>query len=310
MAGVRDSFQRAGRWVKRCARPLEAARWEYAFEGGSRAAVLRILEAYQNSDGGFGHGLEPDFWLPDSAPMATWAAARILREVGATAEATTVQRLLQYLCRTQGANGLWAAVVPGTNDFPHAPWWEWSEGTNEKWGFNPSVELGAFLIHWSLPGSEAAERGWQTVFLAVQRLLSCTEMDMHEISNYAAAVELLSAQPAECARRTGYALDTIQAKVGELALASVDPDPSQWAGRYCALPLSYVSGPESFLYPVFGRLVEENLAFFASQADEDGLWPVNWEWGAYPAQFAVAERQWRGIIALERYRIFQAFGWL
>ena len=81
MNRLKMAFIRAGRWIKRCARPLEVARWEYLFEGGSRERVLEILGAYQNEDGGFGHGLKPDFWLPSSSPMATWAAVRILSEV-------------------------------------------------------------------------------------------------------------------------------------------------------------------------------------------------------------------------------------
>ncbi|MGI6148006.1 MAG: hypothetical protein ACOYEU_01445, partial [Limnochordia bacterium] len=60
----------------------------------------------------------------------------------------------------------------------------------------------------------------------------------------------------------------------------------------------------------FGDLVQENLAFYAEQADENGLWPVTWEWAAYPNEFAAAKRWWQGIIALERYQALRAFGWL
>lgn len=74
------TYKKARQFVYQNARPLDFARWKYHFEGGSREAVLDILSAYQNSDGGFGHALEPDFWNPDSTPTATWMATNILRE--------------------------------------------------------------------------------------------------------------------------------------------------------------------------------------------------------------------------------------
>ena len=43
------------------ARPLEIACYNYHFEKGSANGVLKELSAFQNHDGGFGHGLEPDF---------------------------------------------------------------------------------------------------------------------------------------------------------------------------------------------------------------------------------------------------------
>ena len=67
-------------WIKRNARPLETARWEYIFEGASSDRVMKYLSAFQNEDGGFGHGIEPDFWLPHSSPMAIWAAGQVKNE--------------------------------------------------------------------------------------------------------------------------------------------------------------------------------------------------------------------------------------
>jgi len=69
-------------FIYRNARPLDLARWRYLFEDGSREDVLTALAAYQNDDGGFGHALEADCWNPNSSPIQTWAATRIIDEVG------------------------------------------------------------------------------------------------------------------------------------------------------------------------------------------------------------------------------------
>ncbi len=93
-------MKKAALWLKRSGRSLEIARWEFLFEGGSKEQVISYLSAFQNDDGGFGHGLEPDFWSPQSSPMATWSAGQILPEIGATFEDEIVQKMLAYLLGT------------------------------------------------------------------------------------------------------------------------------------------------------------------------------------------------------------------
>ena len=66
---MQELFIRARGFIYRNARPLEFARWRYHFENGSAKDVLSVLTAYQNLDGGFGHGLEADALNPGSSPI-------------------------------------------------------------------------------------------------------------------------------------------------------------------------------------------------------------------------------------------------
>lgn len=59
-----QDFDAIRRWMHRNARPLDLARWQYHFESGSAEAVLQSLSAYQNEDGGFGHGWRPTAGIP------------------------------------------------------------------------------------------------------------------------------------------------------------------------------------------------------------------------------------------------------
>jgi len=61
------------RWMYREARPIDLARWQYHFENGTQNEVIHSLAAYQNSDGGFGYGLEADSANPNSSPIQTGA---------------------------------------------------------------------------------------------------------------------------------------------------------------------------------------------------------------------------------------------
>ena len=59
------NIESARKFIYLNARPLDFARWRFLFENGSRENVLDILSEYQNEDGGFGGGLEPDCLNPN-----------------------------------------------------------------------------------------------------------------------------------------------------------------------------------------------------------------------------------------------------
>ena len=87
-----DSFDKARTFVMGQGRELERRLLSYYFDDGTPTAVLDELAGYQNQDGGFGNGLEPDLQLPDSSVITTTIALRILREVKATSNDEIVQK--------------------------------------------------------------------------------------------------------------------------------------------------------------------------------------------------------------------------
>lgn len=81
MVLTKDAYIKIKEWVYRQARPIEWARWRYHFEESSQADVLKCLKVYQNSDGGFGRGLEADSLNPASSPITTSQGISILKEI-------------------------------------------------------------------------------------------------------------------------------------------------------------------------------------------------------------------------------------
>ncbi|MFD0697558.1 hypothetical protein ACFQZT_26120 [Paenibacillus sp. GCM10027628] len=307
----KSRFEKAKTYIMSKGRELERARFEFEFENGSRESVIARLQTFQNVDGGFGHGIEPDFWLPHSSPMATWAAGQILMEINADINEPTVGSMIGYLTNTNDIKtGMWDSVLPKNNDYPHAPWWHWHPGVQEKWMFNPSAELAAFLIHWSPEKSEAAELGWNSIQKAVTHLMSRAEMDRHEINNFQHLLKIIKPHEAILSVRIQYSLNDVSEKVMELAEQSVDKDASTWTGGYKPLPLDYIDGPDHPLCERFGSLVEQNLNLFVEQMSEEGIWDISWGWSDFPEQFRVAKRYWKGILAVNRYKQLRAFGYL
>ena len=73
----KESFKKALKWIKQNARPLEKARLRFYFENDAVDEVKTELEKFQNTDGGFGHALEPDLRTPNSSVLATSLAYQI-----------------------------------------------------------------------------------------------------------------------------------------------------------------------------------------------------------------------------------------
>ncbi|WP_409271662.1 hypothetical protein V1499_19030 [Neobacillus sp. SCS-31] len=306
-----SSFEKAKVFIKSKARGLERSRFQFIFENGSKESVLTELEKYQNEDGGFGHGIEPDFWLPHSSPMATWAAGQILMEIGADKNEPIVRSMVSFLATSiDSETGMWHSVLPENNDFPHAPWWHWHESVQENWSFNPGAELAAFLVHWSAEESEPAEIGWRVIANAVDHLMRKSEMDKHEINNFQALVEIMKPHQATFNSKYNYSLIEVSEQVMKLAENCVNKDVSTWTKGYQPLPLDFIDTPEHPLCERLGSLVEKNLDFYKQQMSDEGIWDISWSWGSYPEEYEIARGHWKGILAVNRYKQLKAFGYI
>jgi hypothetical protein len=70
----------AARFLAANARVLDRRRFERLFSGGDARPVRDAVAAFRNSDGGFGHALEPDGRTPASQPAAVAMALGTLDE--------------------------------------------------------------------------------------------------------------------------------------------------------------------------------------------------------------------------------------
>ena len=307
-----DKFRKQQNWMFRNARPLELARWRYHMESKRKEEIFTCLKAFQNHDGGFGHGIEPDFWNPASTPMASWRAAQILKEIDTDPKEEIVQNLVRYLVSTMNRNtGMWSSSVPGNNDHPHAPWWHWKEDVQANWMFNPAVELSAYLIYWSQNNHDALKISWESMAKALDHLMEQTEMDRHELNNYKNAIDILRGDVLEFNRRMPHSFEKVEKKVWKLIEGCMDQSYKNWGKDYLALPLDFINHPEqmkNIQISEIESLVEKNLTFYATSLTDEGVWDITWDWDQYPEEFAVAKRIWQGILIVNRCKILKTFG--
>ena len=120
---TQQDYQEIRSWIHRNARPLDLALWKYHFEDGRREEISDAMAYYQNEDGGFGHGIEPDCWNRESSPYATMIAAGILRRTGFMEREgdkhPMVQGIFRYLesgvhCDEEG----WLFCIPSNSECP------------------------------------------------------------------------------------------------------------------------------------------------------------------------------------------------
>ncbi len=299
------TIDKARTFIHRNARPVTLALWRFHFEGGSVQEVLSALGFYQNADGGFGHGLEADCWNPESAPIQTWEAGRILLAVNAPRECELVQGILRYLgsgADFDEAHQQWLNVVPGNNDYPHAIWWSYGDAGSD-FQYNPTAMLAGFAVLYAEKGSTLYAKARRIADEAIAWLQTgAAGGDSHVVACFL--------QLRECLRRAGEAISpAFDAALRETLHQAICTDPEKWRTDYVCRPSMLFSSAKDPFCADFAEAIQAECAMLPETQGEDGSWPVPWAWYTeYTKEFEVAKNWWKGHIILERMLFLRAFG--
>lgn len=300
---TREAFNKAREYIEINGRNVDKAFFEYHFMDGSREAVLNALSEYQNEDGGFGKGIEPDFWLPESSPMATTIGFQMFRKLGVSANNPMVQKGIKYFLATldQEINS-WYSVPKEVNNYPHAPWWHYNEQRQEsvrrKFLVNPSVEIIGYLHSYA----ELVPKDLlKSVTKAVIEWLTASpdKMEMHDMLCCLRMQEGLS----------GNAKEIVSDKLRKCARNIIETNPEKWDG-YAAKPIMFVSGPNSLLSDLFRDEIKSNLNYEIQRQRPEGCWEPNWSWGQSEDDWQKARDKWKSYLTLEMLLKFKAFGYI
>ena len=296
-------IEKSGSFIYRNARPLDLARWMYLFENGDRDSVLNILAAYQNEDGGFGHGLEPDCWTPDSSPVQTWTATEIIKETGLEdAEHPVIQGILKYLSSGMDFDGhTWANTVPSNNDAPHAPWWTYSP--SHEVSYNPTACFTGFILKYAQPGSEL----YQTALRLLQEAYSFFKTNfplesMHTVSCFVELYGYLRGGKAWGAVDPDEFRDLLNRQISR----TLTRDTSVWAVEYVCKPSLFIDSKDSDFYAGCSELCDFECEFISDSQQADGTWAVTWAWSDYPEQWHISKNWWKSDLIIKNLKFFKA----
>jgi len=270
------------------ARLLDRQRFAHQFQHADRAPVLAALRAYQNADGGFGNGLEPDLRGPVSQPQPVEAAFHVLDELDAMHD-PMVSRALDYLLGITTADGGVPFVLPMADEYPRAPWW--NSGPEPPAAINPTAPI-ASLLHkhriahaWLGPATEFA---WRAI-----------ESDQERGGyDYLAIFAFLAHVPDRA--RAQAAHKRIGAELLASNMVTFDVNDQGHGFR----PLDFARTPDSPQRPLFDdATMERHLDALVAHQEADGGWGIGWE---PPSPLAVLE--WRGHVTLGTLGILRAYG--
>ena len=293
------------RWMYREARPIDLARWQYHFENGTQSKVIQLLSAYQNSDGGFGHGLEADSANPNSTPIQTWCATELLEEVGF--DETThpiIQGILDYLEKTEFfKNNQWLAEIPSNNDYPGAPWWKYDEKVSD-WEYNPTASLVGFVLKHSAVDSLFHRQARNIAIQAIESYLQRQPLDdMHECYCYLT----LEKYCREAEITDLFDLDKIQELLTANVSRLITTDATAWATSYVCKPSQFFISPDSPYYLGNERITQTEYDFIIRDRNREGIWDITWNWGCDADAFAIANLHWKSTIVIRNMLFLRNF---
>jgi hypothetical protein len=302
----RQAFDKARAFLMAEARPLDRALFAQRFEDASADEVLAELAFYRNDDGGFGHALEPDLRTPSSSALATGDALKIMAELDCSADHPWVDGAIRYLLATfDEERSAWRVAPHDANDFPHAPWWHDEDGSLARLFDNflviPRAQIVGLLHHFSAPTPD----DW---------LVALTERTVADIE----AIEPLgsgggddlkySLSLAETPALPQHWKERLARRIRAVVPGSVSRDPAEW-DTYTIAPLKVVSSPRSMILDLIEGAVQRHLDYQIAHQSQEGTWDPVWTWGdAYPEDWEVAKKEWRGVLTLETLTTLRAFG--
>lgn len=300
----REDYTKIFKWMYRNGRPLDLARWQFHFENGSKEELIKVLSAYQNEDGGFGHALEMDSWNENSSPIQTWCATEILKEIQFTDKKhPMVQNILNYLKKSIDTDKqLWLAEIPSNNHYPHASWWTYEEETVMEWGNNPTASLLGFILYFLNKEDEFYQKAYHIAQRMVSEFIYTKNMDMHEISCYIQFYCYIKQGEIEIENLVAY-----ENKLKELVSTSINRNTKEWGITYTCTPSRFVRDPASIFYEDNKELVDYECEFILTSRNEQGVWDIAYNWGKYPDEFAISKNWTKGSLAIENMLFLKNF---
>jgi hypothetical protein len=104
-------------------RLLERQLFSYFFENGNKDAVIKVLLAFQNQDGGFGNGIEPDLLCPDSTAIGVETALYVL-DILEISNSDIISNIAKWVVNSQNSDGYIDHPPEDFEKYPYQPWWK------------------------------------------------------------------------------------------------------------------------------------------------------------------------------------------
>lgn len=277
-----DTFTAARDFVRRDARVLERRLFATLFEDADPVGVVDALRGYQNADGGFGHGLEPDKRCPASTGLDVEIALGTLLDAGARDD-EMVTRACDWLQSVSTSEGAVSLASPAIEGYPRA------EHMSE-WTYKPDLNPTAGLV--GLVYRLGVEHPWRDAAAAwcSAQLAKGLPEDAHAML---VSLSYLEHRPDEVD------VDKVREWLPKLAHYRADAA----SPEYGMTPLHFAPTPDSVWRQLFDdQQIEAHLDRLVADQQEDGGWAITWE---PPGPAATLE--YRGMVTVAALRTLKSY---
>jgi hypothetical protein len=270
------------------------------FDTDPTEAVIKSLAPYQNADGGFGHGLEPDLRTTNSSVICTTVALQIFEETNAPSNTPAIAAAMSFLDKQFRFNN-WPNIGENCNEAPHAPWWKYNENwaCTDRFLANPGAEIISYQLHY---GSKLPSLVQNNLLERALEHLNQHELEMHELLNY---VRLY-----HCKYLSSHYREAMTPALLNHSYQLVKVNPADWE-EYGLTPIDLVKNSQSIFYEFFGESLDANFDYQIDQQSEEGCWVPRWSWGgAFPETWQQVESQIKVELTLKFLIQLKSFNYL
>ena len=284
------------KFVLENAHPLDLAVYKYYFENESSQAVVDELSKFQNVDGGFGHALEPDFFNPNSSPIATNDAIITLARVNALdRDSDIVKGIVRYLESHDSFDKdkkRWLFAIDSNKDYPHAIWWEKKGDGISK--FNPSISLASFMICYGTRTPLYEE----IIKDGLDFLKNGEEISGDDVNCYLLAYELLTSNNINDIVDLNVFKDLLSKAIENCICKDIE----KYGVEYVPMPSVIFTGKYiEFVTPEIKSLIVAEKDTLGKLQMEDGGFDITWKWYTpYPDEYEQARAWWRPRITIDK----------
>ncbi|MBU0976685.1 MAG: hypothetical protein ABIE03_02935 [Patescibacteria group bacterium] len=279
-------------------RILDIELMNHYFNGDNSSNVLAELRKFQNPDGGFAYGLEPDLRTDVSSNIAMTYAFQYFQKLNSSTLPEFLYKAIEFFEENYSKeHQRWIPIPEETNDSPHAVWWTYDKEKylqDSEWG-NPTVEIIGYLLKYE---NNFDENELETLKQkALKRLSDAKEVEVHELMCYQRFVKSLDKKET----------DQVYDKICKLAVKQVEKDSTKWGG-YVARPLNFVDSPKSPVYEVLGDEVDQELDYLIENFEPCGGWYPNWDWMMFEKEWQKVKPEVAGMITVKNLVTLRKFG--
>lgn len=246
------------------ARMIERRLFQFHFENDNPLGVYYAVYAYRNSDGGFGHGMEPDTASPESQPLFSIMALETLDEVDFITKEIILNDFMPYFESITTKKGGIPWMFRPKSTYPCE---EHFNTVKERSALSTTAPLLGILEKYEIdiPWMQKAE---EFVWSEFERI-----KDKHVFCYLCVPRWLTFLQHTKSQEKAKKTINDLKNWISNNGIICEDKSDEGWGLYGKPHSLNYATSSESILYSLFTKeIIESDIKELINRQKEDGRW--------------------------------------